>query len=386
MYLALLAPAAIGFAGKPPGDGTTATGNTSVGSGALANNTTGQSNTATGSQALFTNTTASGNTANGFLALFSNSTGAANTAIGSQALNFNTVGNENTSLGVNALFSNTTGNDNTINGANAAHNNTTGGFNTVSGVCALYSNTAGSYNIAFGSLALNKSTGNSNIGLGYNAGSNLTTGDLNIDIGNQGVAGESGTIRIGTQGSHLTTFIAGINNTAVAGLPVVIDANGQLGISGSSERFKQDVQPMDSASETVLKLKPVTFEYKDRIDPAERRQFGLIAEEVAKVDPDLIVRDRDGKILTVRYDAVNAMLLNEFLKEHRKVEVQERRIAELTSQLADQKRAFNEALSEQHAQIAKIAGLVQQQGSELEQVQTHADVSFDPSPVENSDN
>jgi Chaperone of endosialidase len=171
--------------------------------------------------------------------------------------------------------------------------------------------------------------------LGTNAGVNLTTGEFNIDIGNEGVADEGNTIRIGTVGTHAATFIAGISGTAVVGDPVVVDANGQLGTAASSARFKKEIRPMDNASETILALKPVRFQYKS--DSKGTPQFGLIAEEVAKVNPDLVVRDRDGEIYSVRYEAVNAMLLNEFLKEHRTVQEQQKEMDALRTELKEQR-------------------------------------------------
>jgi trimeric autotransporter adhesin len=171
--------------------------------------------------------------------------------------------------------------------------------------------------------------------LGTNAGVNLTTGEFNIDIGNEGVADEGNTIRIGTVGTHAATFIAGISGTAVVGDPVVVDADGQLGTAASSARFKKEIRPMDNASETILALKPVRFQYKS--DSKGTPQFGLIAEEVAKVNPDLVVRDRDGEIYSVRYEAVNAMLLNEFLKEHRTVQEQQKEMDALRTELKEQR-------------------------------------------------
>jgi Chaperone of endosialidase len=166
--------------------------------------------------------------------------------------------------------------------------------------------------------------------LGTIAGINLTSGNNNIDIGNTGVAGESNTIRIGTQGTQTATYSAGIYGTTVSrGANVFVDANGRLGARSSSKRFKEGIKPMDEASEAILALKPVTFRYKKEIDPDATPQFGLVAEEVAKVNPDLVVRDDDGNVYTVRYEAVNAMLLNEFLKAHRRIE-------ELTAQLKEQ--------------------------------------------------
>jgi len=153
-----------------------------------------------------------------------------------------------------------------------------------------------------------------------NAGLNLTTGSNNVDIGNAGVAGESNKIRIGTVGTQNATFIAGISGVGVTGSPVLVNSNGKLGVMSSSARFKEAIKPMDNASEAILQLKPVTFRYKEEIDPDGIPQFGLVAEDVEKINPDLVARDADGKVNTVRYDAMNAMLLNEFLKEHRAVQ------------------------------------------------------------------
>jgi len=190
---------------------------------------------------------------------------------------------------------------------------------------ALLHNTTGNSDTGVGlnALAFN-TTGNNNIGLGFNAGFNLTTGSNNIEIGNRGIAGESRTIRIGRQGTHMATFIAGINGgTVPTGVAVVVDGTGHLGTTTSSARFKEAIKPMDKASEAILALQPVTFRYKKDLDPDGISQFGLVAEEVAKVNPDLVARDDEGRPYTVRYEAVNAMLLNEFLKEHRKNERQQ---------------------------------------------------------------
>src|SRR5439155_917122 len=263
---------------------------------ALGNNTV-VANTAIGSEALFNNTTGIENTASGFQALFNNKTGGSNTANGFEALVSNTTGIFNIAIGTGGLFSNTTGNQNTATGNQALVLNKTGNGNTADGFQALANNT-GSFNIA----------------VGYTAGANLTSGTNNIDIGALGVAGESNTMRIGTV-KQTATFITGIRGTATANanaVPVVIDSAGQLGTVSSSRRFKDEIKPMDSSSEAILGLKPVTFHYKS--DTQNTPQFGLIAEEVAKANPDLVVRNDNGEIYTVRYEAVNAMLLNEFLK------------------------------------------------------------------------
>jgi trimeric autotransporter adhesin len=343
---------------------TTASFNTAGGYQALFKNTTGASNTASGYEALYSNTTGASNTADGFSALFSNTTGNNNTASGLSALYGNTGGGDNTASGVNALFSNTTGSYNTAQGSAALATNTTGIQNTASGWGALNQNSAGNYNTADGLQALlNNSTGSNNtatgldalfsntigsnnIALGAGAGGNLTTGSNNIDIGNGGVAAESNTVRIGTSGMQTATFIAGIRGVAVAGgQPVAVNVNGQLGIRASSARFKEAIKPMDKTSEAILALQPVTFRYKKELDAKAIPQFGLVAEQVAKVNPDLVTRDDQGKPFTVRYDEVNAMLLNEFLKEHSKVteqsninRQQEATITELRAMLAEQQK------------------------------------------------
>ena len=314
-------------------------------------------NTAEGEDALFSLTTGTDNTAIGFNALLSNTSGVFNTATGRKALVSNTTGNSNTATGRNALVSNTTGNGNTANGRAALQINTTGDFNTATGQFALFSNSTGSENLAYGSGALfSNTTGNSNaayggdglfgnttgsfnVAVGFEAGSGLTTGDNNINIGAyvSGSAGESNTIRIGTQGTQTGTFIAGISGTAVMGRPVFVTSNGQLGVQPSSRRFKQDIAPMGKESEAILALKPVAFRYKKEIDPDRTTQFGLVAEQAETVNPDLVVRDADGKAYTVRYDAVNAMLLNEFLKEHRQVQEQQKEIDALKAELKEQR-------------------------------------------------
>src|SRR6266404_1623836 len=307
--------------------------NTALGFKALYNNTTGYYNTANGVDALYNNIGANYNTANGFEALYSNTTGESNVANGFEALFSNTGGFYNAANGVAALYSNTTGGYNAAEGFIALYSNTTGNYNTANGLAALYSNTTGGSNTASGLNALySNTTGSSNIALGNGAGLNLTTGSNNIDIGNDGVAAESNTIRIG--GTQTNAFIAGIYNaTVVKGIGVVVDSTGHLGTKGSSARFKDAIKPMDKASEAILALKPVTFHYKKELDPEGVPQFGLIAEDVAKVNPDLVARDDQGKIYTVRYDAVNAMLLNEFLKQHRKVEQQDATIAKQQKQI-----------------------------------------------------
>jgi hypothetical protein len=371
---------------------TTGANNTAIGQDALFSNTTGSNNTANGVDALGDNTSGSFNTANGFVALFHNTTGIENTATGLSALQENTTGSFNTANGVDALsgntigsvntadgflalFGNTTGNFNTANGAAALQNNTagsnntaagtqalskniTGSNNTADGVNALFGNTTGSNNTASGQAALFRNTiGSSNIAVGVNAGSNLTIGNNNIHIGNVGVAAEANTIRVGMQGTQRRTFIAGISGVAVAGSTVVANSNGQLGIAASSARFKDEIKPMDKASEAILALQPVTFYYKKEIDPTRTSQFGLVAEDVEKVNPALVMRDEQGKPYGVRYDKVNAMLLNEFLKEHRRVEEQSREVLEQRATITELKKGMATVvaqLKEQSAQIQKV--------------------------------
>jgi Chaperone of endosialidase len=331
-----------GYAGDNTAEGTdalfsltTGTDNTAIGFVALTSNTTGDSNTATGSQALLSNTTGVRNTANGFVALTSNTTGERNTATGRAALVNNTTGNNNTADGHDALFSNGTGIRNTASGSFALFFNVTGNDNAAIGYFALYNNTTGDGNTANGFAALmNNTTGVGNIALGNFAGSNLTTGDNNVDVGNLGVAAEANTIRIGTEGTQTNAYLAGIYQTNIAkGLVVKVDSDGHLGTVGSSARFKDAIKPMDKASEAILALKPVTFRYKKEIDPEGTPQFGLVAEEVEAVNPDLVVRDKEGKPYSVRYDQVNAMLLNEFLKEHHAFLEQRRKMEQLEKQV-----------------------------------------------------
>jgi hypothetical protein len=278
-----------------------------------------------------------------------------NTALGDDALINDIFGSWNTAIGLDALYNDIGGSYNTATGVAALYSNPFGVDNTANGFHALY-NDNGSYNTADGAGALlNNTTGSGNIALGYGAGSNLTTGSHNIDIGNGGVAGESRTIRIGKQGLQTATHIAAISGVTVpTGVPVIVDTNGHLGTTTSSARFKEAIQPMDKASEAILALQPVTFLYKHDLDPAGIQQFGLVAEEVEKVNRDLVARDEQGKPYTVRYEAVNAMLLNEFLKEHRKVEEQQATISQLESKVSKQEA---NALRQQRQIEALTAGL-----------------------------
>jgi hypothetical protein len=323
--------------------------NTGMGYGALggpAPSNGGCCNTASGYAALYSNTTGVSNTASGYFALKYNTTGSYNTASGESALYSNTTADYNTASGVNALYSNTTGNDNTASGYNALYRNKTGLQNTASGSDALYANTTGDSNTASGYGALyHNTTGKYNIALGWEAGYNLTTGSNNIDIGNQGVAADAAFIKIGTEGTQTETFIAGISGVGVSGgVPVVVGTGGQLGIASSSERFKTAITPMGSSTQKLDQLRPVMFQYKS--DPQGAMQYGLIAEEVAQVYPELVVHDHEGRILSVRYDELAPMLLNELQQQRAqmtaKFDAQAKANAAQASEIRDLKRQVAE--------------------------------------------
>jgi len=321
----------------------TGTENTATGAGALLNNTFGNFNTANGEAALFFNTTGDKNTATGSSALVENTTGDQNTASGWRALWKNTTGFWNTAEGSAALTLNTTGARNTAIGKSALYKNTTGSLNTATGDGALFNNTTGNFNTAIGEAALGENTtGRQNTALGFQAGLDVSTAANVICIGaNVAGANVSNTTWIGNVYGRTT-----LNATTA---PVVVSANGQLGTVASSERFKKDIATMQKASESILSLRPVTFHYKT--DTTDTPQFGLIAEEVAKVNPALVLPDKEGKPFTVRYDAVNAMLLNEFLKENRKVE-------QLTKD-------FESKLAEQQKQIEALTATVRKVSAQL---------------------
>jgi Chaperone of endosialidase len=277
-------------------------------------------NTAEGQNALFSLTTGTHNTAIGWRSLFLNSTGSFNTGLGAGALVLNT-GEANTAVGAAALLLNTTGFENTANGAFALLNNT-GGGNTANGVRALFTNTTGGTNTAIGVNALVNNTGSGNIALGFGAGLSVTTANNVICIGDGG-ANVNNSCYIGQ--------IFGA--TSSGGIAVFINSDGKLGTATSSKRFKEGICPMDNASEALFALQPVAFHYKKEIDPAGMRQFGLVAEDVEKINPDLVVRDKEGKPHSVRYDQVNAMLLNEFLKARHQIDAQQKQIDALTAGL-----------------------------------------------------
>jgi trimeric autotransporter adhesin len=335
---------------------TTGFGNVGIGFDALVDNTTGNDNAASGAYSLYSNTIGSSNSASGIRALYSNTEGSYNTASGQDALLSNTTGGNNTAVGVSALLSNTNGGANTATGYNSLAFNTTGANNTAMGAAALFSNNTGGTNTAVGINALeNNTSGSSNIAVGNSAWINLTTGKNNIDIGNAGVAGESNKIRIGTSGTQKPTFIAAIRGVTVpSGVGVVVGTDGKLGTVVSSAQYKEKIRQMDKASEAILELEPVTFQYRKDLDPEGIPQFGLVAEQVEKVDPDLVAKDEQGKPYTVRYEAVNAMLLNEFLKEHRTVEA-----------LDSQNREQDAIIAKQQAEIDVLRSQIQKVSDQL---------------------
>jgi hypothetical protein len=352
----MLSLGATAFGQVPPSNDTSdANRNTGMGTGALSNNS-GEANTGSGYQALLSNTTGSSNTGTGHQVMLSNTTGSGNTASGDSALYYNTTGSNNTASGVAALGgtagntmaadnntafgayalgNNAGGFSNAADGAGALRFNSTGSQNSALGEAALWNNTSGNDNIAIGLQALfSNTTGNANIAFGTNAGSNLTAGDNNIYISNQGVRAESGAIRIGDPKVHRAAYIAGIWGSIVrSGNPVFVGADGRLGVVASSERYKTDIAPMGPATSKISQLRPVTFRLK--ADPTGARQFGLIAEEVDKVFPELVVRNEAGRIEGVRYDELAPMLLNEVQQQQQKLAVQAEQLAGLKQQFAE---------------------------------------------------
>jgi hypothetical protein len=390
---------------------TTGSFNTGVGAGTLVLNT-GAENTAIGTAALLLNT-ASGNTAVGSRALLNNTTGGTlaniqgvdvgpNVAVGQQALESNTVASANTAVGYQALQSFTTGPvgleqiglctavgfqalgnatgigfANNAFGYHALMNNTDGGGNTAIGLQALVNNTIGNSNVAIGNNALSNSTGNANISLGFNAGGGVSTANNVICIGALG-ANVDDSCYIGNIYSNVQPIVGTDPDS------VTITSNGRLGRGNvSSRRYKHDIKPMEKASEALYALKPVSFRYNKEYDGTQTLAFGLIAEEVAEVYPDLVGRNPKGEPESVRYDQVNAMLLNEFLKEHRTIEEQQKEIAALKAELkeqrtlkstvlsqqsviAQQRESFERRLAEQEKQIKALTSAVEKVNAQLE--------------------
>jgi hypothetical protein len=354
----------------PPPDGGYPGGNTAEGQNALLNLTSGGFNTAVGWLSLRGNMTGSFNTAVGAGTLFRN-IGDENTAVGTGALLSNSTGIQNTATGALALFSNTgpaanpnqpsgiAGSFNTANGERALFSNTTGAANTAVGGNSLVNNTIGSTNTAVGSVALsNNSTGNNNIALGFFAGGAVSTADEVIAIGTFG-QNVSNSCYIGQIYSNIQPQVGTDPDL------VTINSNGRLGRANiSSRRYKHDIQPMHTASEAIYALKPVSFRYHKQYDRTQTMAFGLIAEEVAEVNPDLVGRNPEGQPESVRYEQVNAMLLNEFLKEHRRGEEQDCKIQEQQTTIA-----------ELRSEIRSLAAMVNDQASELRKVSAQLQIS-----------
>ena len=322
------------------------------GYGALASNYRGGANTANGYQALHSSRDNDANTATGYQALYITAGGGNNTATGSQSLYTNTSGIFNTASGTLALYMNTLGSHNVADGMFALYNNTTGAYNAATGYQALLSNTTGSYNIA----------------LGAGAGNGVTTANDVVCIG-ANVAGAD---------VSNTTWIGKVyGNGTISGqtAPVIVSVDGQLATVVSSERFKKDIATMEEASEAILSLRPVTFHYKT--DSKGIPQFGLIAEEVAKVNPALVLPDKEGKPYTVRYEAVNAMLLNEFLKEHKRVEKQQATITRLTND-------FQTVSTQQRNEIQLLSAQLKEQAAQIQKVSAELEASKPTSQVVNN--
>ena len=394
LFILLAAVSDFGYSAPPPNVvASDSGGNTAMGSDALSLLTDGHFNTASGAVALHNNTSGSYNTASGYQALMGNVTGYDNVAFGTYALGLNSTGSENTATGYAALYSNLSGTNNTATGSQASASNTTGNNNSAFGYATLFSNSIGSFNAAFGINALNQNTtgsyntalgssvanynssGRRNVAVGYDAlhdnstghgntaigtyAGQHTTGNDNVLVANRGLAGESQVMRLGVKGtagvvgSGVTrTYIAGIKGvtTGLAGSQVLIDANGQLGTISSSRVVKKNIRPMGTASERLLALRPVTFQYK-LADAAggHPTQYGLIAEEVAEVFPELVVRDEQGQAETVAYHLLPSLLLNEVQKEHR-----------LNQHLAEQLAQQQGQLAAQASQLAEIGELKRQ--------------------------
>jgi trimeric autotransporter adhesin len=323
-------------------------GNTGLGWRSLFSDSTGNFNTGVGAGALVLNN-ADSNTAVGAAALLLNTSGTQNTAVGTAALVFNDTGGLNTAVGYQALLENVSGLENTAMGDQALLDNAAGNFNVGVGGAALITNTAGNDNTAVGSGALNDTTGSDNTALGFQAGILATNGDGNVYIGAgmSGVAGESN-----------QTYIRNINTTSVSGAgtdTVTVNlTTGLLGHVTSSLRYKEDIKPMHNASQALFALKPVTFRYKKEIDRGQILDYGLIAEQVAQVDSNLAIRDKNGQIESVRYSAINAMLLNEFLKEHDAFIEEQKKVRKLEEALA----TVNERLREQEARIEHVSAAI----------------------------
>lgn len=348
---ALCLAATLAHATQPPDTvKSDSAGNTAMGTNAQLQLTTGIYNTAAGYFALYDNQTGSYNSAFGVAALFEN-TGSDNTAVGAFALELNGTGAGNTAVGYEALGSNTSGGDNTAVGQQALYNNTGGLFNVAIGQGALQANVSGSSNTAIGETALMSATGGGNIAIGEKAGEALGAGDNNVYISNSGQPSESGAIRIGNS-FQTSAFISGIYSTQVTGSAVYVTSSGQLGVLASSERFKTDVAPMGRATSQLQQLRPVTFQLKT--DASRTRQYGLIAEEVDQIYPELVIRDGSGNIQGVRYEELAPMLLNEVQQQRRDIDRLKQQLQQQAQQLQQQARQ----LQQQNESVQKLMASV----------------------------
>jgi len=346
--------------------------NEAYGFQSLNNNLTGNYNAAYGHLSLHKNKTGGNNTAIGTLALYSNVSSYNNTASGWQALYANT-GSDNTASGAAALESNTTGDDNTASGVGALETNNVGYQNTAYGAAALAANVAGNNNTAVGFSALNGTRGSANIGIGDFAGDLITSGSNNIDIGSPGASSDNGTIRIGTEGTQKSTFIAGIADSKVTGAAVYVTSSGQLGVLASSERYKTDIESLGTTTQRLQQLRPVSFHLKT--DPGGAVQYGLIAEEVDKIYPELVIRDEKGIIQGVRYDELAPMLLNVVQEQGAKIKAQADDIVAARAEAGDAKIEAHKATVQAEAvrqELAAVVEMNQEMQAELSQLKEKA--------------
>ncbi|MCL5875789.1 MAG: tail fiber domain-containing protein [Candidatus Dependentiae bacterium] len=349
---------------------TDANNNTTIGKSAGAALTSGIQNTALGAFALNSNTTGILNTAIGYQAMLTNSLGGQNVALGVQTLKANTSGGDNIAIGYNSLSKNTTGFENVAIGTGSLLDNVTGATNVAIGYNSLVDNAAdgnvgigyrslffnftGTNNTALGTSALSNgvnSSGINNIALGYNAGATLQTGSNNIYIGHQGSPTESGVIRVGSPSVHTAFYAAGVSGaTSTSGVAVLVNSAGKLGTTTSSKKYKDDIVPLHDPSDRLMNLEPVQFVYKT--DESKTKQYGLIAEDVDVVYPELVVRDAQGEIWTVRYDQLHALLLKGWQEQQAKIIAQQQQI--------DAHHALHTlAIEELQTQIAMLRAAIQ---------------------------
>lgn len=372
--------------------------NTAGGESALFNTSTGANNTAFGFRTLLANGAGSSNTGLGASVLSANTVGTNNTGIGFRALSVNKGlidsgdGSNNTAIGANSLLRNTQGQKNTATGGSSLGANTTGDWNTANGYGSLQKNITGGGNTGIGFQALlNSTAGNFNLALGFGAGSALTIGGNNIYLSNTGIARESSSIRIGN-GSHTRTFISGIRGVKTGSanaVAVVIDSNGQLGTVNSSARFKKDIKDMRSASQNLMKLRPVTYRYKETDENSSNPlEYGLIAEEVAKIFPDLVAYGADGQIETVQYQKLTPMLVNELQLMNRQLETEKQKNKALADEVTKMKAQFHEVadLKNQVKDLQSQAKIIQVLTAKLSRMEAQQTRGTDSRALSSVDN